>query len=121
VGTDDGLVQVSEDGGASWRKIEKFPGVPEMTYVSRLEPSPTDADTVYAAFDNHKNAVHGQWAVTSAPTETNREAYRIASDAFAPVLENLRKLVEVDLKAFEDTLEAIGAPWTPGRVPRWQK
>ncbi|HEY3384691.1 MAG TPA: hypothetical protein VGK32_23260 [Vicinamibacterales bacterium] len=54
VGTDDGLVQVSEDGGKSWRRIEKFPGVPENTYVSRIEPSPRDADTVYAAFDNHK-------------------------------------------------------------------
>ena len=54
VGTDDGLVQVTEDGGATWRKVETFPGVPEMSYVSRLEPSPRDADTVYAAFDNHK-------------------------------------------------------------------
>jgi photosystem II stability/assembly factor-like uncharacterized protein len=54
VGTDDGLVQVSEDGGGTWRRIEKFAGIPENTYVSRLEPSPRDADTVYAAFDNHK-------------------------------------------------------------------
>lgn len=53
-GTDDGLVQVTEDGGQTWRKVEKFPGVPDNTYVSRLEPSPRDADTVYAAFDNHK-------------------------------------------------------------------
>jgi hypothetical protein len=54
VGTDDGLVQVTEDGGKTWRKIEKFTGVPDNAYVSRLEPSPRDADTVYAAFDNHK-------------------------------------------------------------------
>ncbi|MGH9362535.1 MAG: VPS10 domain-containing protein, partial [Thermoanaerobaculia bacterium] len=53
-GTDDGLVQVSEDGAATWRKVERFPGVPEMTYVSRLEPSRHDAAVVYAAFDNHK-------------------------------------------------------------------
>jgi photosystem II stability/assembly factor-like uncharacterized protein len=53
-GTDDGLVQVTENGGQSWRRIEKFPGVPDNAYVSRLEPSPRDADTVYAAFDNHK-------------------------------------------------------------------
>jgi photosystem II stability/assembly factor-like uncharacterized protein len=53
-GSDDGLVQVSEDGGGSWRKIEKFPGVPERSYVSRLEASRHDPDTVYAAFDNHK-------------------------------------------------------------------
>jgi hypothetical protein len=55
VGTDDGLVQVTSDGGANWTKYEKFPGVPEMTYVSRLAASYRDAHTVYAAFDNHKN------------------------------------------------------------------
>ena len=54
VGTDDGLVQVSEDGGKAWRKVEALPGVPASTYVSCLAPSPHDAGTVYAAFDNHK-------------------------------------------------------------------
>ena len=34
VGTDDGLVQVTEDGGKNWRKIEDFPGVPKWTYVT---------------------------------------------------------------------------------------
>ena len=53
-GTDDGLVQVSEDGGATWRKEEKFPGVPDMTYVSDLFASTHDANVVYAAFNNHK-------------------------------------------------------------------
>jgi photosystem II stability/assembly factor-like uncharacterized protein len=54
VGTDDGLIQVSSDGGVSWTKDEKFAGVPEMTYVSRLAASAHDANTVYAAFDHHK-------------------------------------------------------------------
>jgi photosystem II stability/assembly factor-like uncharacterized protein len=55
VGTDDGLIQVTSDGGANWTKYEKFPGVPDMTYVSRLATSNQDAGTVYASFDNHKN------------------------------------------------------------------
>jgi len=55
VGTDDGLIQVTSDGGGSWTKYDKFPGVPETTYVSRLAASAHDANTVYAAFDNHKN------------------------------------------------------------------
>ena len=55
VGTDDGLIQVSGDGGSSWAKYDKFPGVPEMTYVSRLAASSHDENTVYAAFENHKN------------------------------------------------------------------
>jgi photosystem II stability/assembly factor-like uncharacterized protein len=53
-GTDDGLIQVTEDGGKEWRKINKFPGVPEQTYVSRLVASQHDEKTVYASFDNHK-------------------------------------------------------------------
>ncbi len=55
VGTDDGLIQVTSDGGQSWTKYETFAGVPEMTYVSRLAASQHDVNTVYAAFDNHKN------------------------------------------------------------------
>src|SRR5262249_18256898 len=53
-GSDDGLIQVTEDGGKNWRKIDKFPGVAEGSYVSRLLASQHDAETVYAAFDNHK-------------------------------------------------------------------
>jgi len=54
VGTDDGLIQITDDNGKSWRKLDTFPGVPENTYVSRILPSQHDASTVYAAFDNHK-------------------------------------------------------------------
>jgi photosystem II stability/assembly factor-like uncharacterized protein len=53
-GTDDGLIQITEDSGAHWRKIDKFPGIPDDTYVSDLESSPTDAETVYAAFNNQQ-------------------------------------------------------------------
>lgn len=55
-GTDDGLIQVTENGGGQWRKIETFTGVPEGAYVSRILTSQHDAGTAYAAFDNHKNA-----------------------------------------------------------------
>jgi photosystem II stability/assembly factor-like uncharacterized protein len=54
VGTDDGLIQVTEDGGGNWRKVDGVPGVPERTYVSDLEASIFDENTVYATFDNHK-------------------------------------------------------------------
>ncbi|MDX2285823.1 MAG: glycosyl hydrolase [Bacteroidia bacterium] len=55
VGTDDGLIQVSEDGGGTWRRIESVPGVPERTYVNMIIASLHDANTLYAAFNNHKN------------------------------------------------------------------
>jgi len=52
VGTDDGLVQVTDDGGKAWRKIEKFPGVPEWAYVSDVFASPLHVDTVFVALNN---------------------------------------------------------------------
>ncbi len=55
VGTDDGLIHVTEDDGETWRKVGLFPGVPDTTYVSYLTASRHDADTVFAAFDNHKS------------------------------------------------------------------
>jgi len=52
VGTDDGLLQVSEDGGKNWRKTEEFPGVPAGTYLSDVFASPRDANVVFAALNN---------------------------------------------------------------------
>jgi photosystem II stability/assembly factor-like uncharacterized protein len=53
-GTDDGLVQVTEDGGATWRKVGEFPGVPEGAYVSDVFASNHDDRTVYAAFNHYQ-------------------------------------------------------------------
>jgi photosystem II stability/assembly factor-like uncharacterized protein len=55
VGTDDGLVQVSRDGGATWTRRERFPGVPDMTYVSRVVSSAHAEGTVYVTFDGHRS------------------------------------------------------------------
>ena len=52
-GTDDGLIQVTEDA-KTWRKIETFSGVPEYTLVSDILPSRFDENVVYATFNNHK-------------------------------------------------------------------
>lgn len=53
-GTDDGLIQVTEDAGNNWRKISTFTGIPDMTYVSHILASRHNPDVVYAAFDNRK-------------------------------------------------------------------
>ncbi|MBV6522521.1 MAG: Ycf48-like protein [Gemmatimonadaceae bacterium] len=55
VGTDDGLIQVSDDGGGTWRKIEGLPGVPANAYVTRIKASQHDASVAYATFSNHQN------------------------------------------------------------------
>ncbi|NNF42686.1 MAG: glycosyl hydrolase, partial [Phycisphaerales bacterium] len=54
VGTDDGLIQVTEDGGETWRKIDKVYGVPEFAFVNDVKADLHDANTVYAVFDDHK-------------------------------------------------------------------
>ena len=54
VGTDDGLIQISDDGGGTWNKKEFFSGVPDMTYVNMLWASQHDENVVYATFNNHK-------------------------------------------------------------------
>jgi hypothetical protein len=53
--TDDGLIQVTEDGGKHWRKIERLPGVPRYFFVNDIQASLHDADTVFPALDNHKS------------------------------------------------------------------
>ena len=54
VGTDDGLLQVSEDGGNKWRRIEKFPSIPHHAYISDVCASQHDADTLFVAFNNYQ-------------------------------------------------------------------
>jgi photosystem II stability/assembly factor-like uncharacterized protein len=51
-GTDDGLLQITEDGGKNWRKVEKFPDVAEYAYVTDVLASPRDANTVFATFND---------------------------------------------------------------------
>ena len=53
-GTDDGLVQMTTDGGANWTKVSSLPGVPSTTYVNAVYCSQHDADVMYAAFNDHK-------------------------------------------------------------------
>jgi photosystem II stability/assembly factor-like uncharacterized protein len=97
VGTDDGLIQVTEDAGKSWHKIESFPGVPDMTYVSRIAASQHDANTVYAAFENHKRSDFApyllkstdrgrSWASIKGNLPANHPVFAFAEDHVNPNL-----------------------------------
>jgi hypothetical protein len=61
--------------------------------------------------------VMGFWTTSSAPTETMRANHAIVVAELPGVIDELRTLVEVDLAAIEDAVEAQGGPWTPGRMP----
>lgn len=64
VGTDDGNVQLSRDGGATWTNVAGnvvaaagpgHPGVPDGTYVSRVIASHAAPGTAYVTFDAHRD------------------------------------------------------------------
>jgi photosystem II stability/assembly factor-like uncharacterized protein len=55
VGTDDGLVHVTRDGGKTWTNLTaNVPGLPEWGTVSTIEPSPFDAAVAYLVVDAHR-------------------------------------------------------------------
>ncbi len=97
VGTDDGLLQVTEDGGETWRKIESFPGVPETTYVSCAMASMHDENTVYLAFDNHKNADFKPYILKSIDRGTSWSACVGGLPAGGPVYTLAEDHVSTDL------------------------
>ncbi|MEY3243131.1 MAG: hypothetical protein RIR11_4570 [Bacteroidota bacterium] len=54
VGTDDGLVHVTRDGGKTWEKIDNIKGVPERSYVHQVIASQFDKNTAYVCFNHHR-------------------------------------------------------------------
>jgi len=65
VGTDDGLVQVTEDGGQHWRRIDQVYGVPAEAFVNDIKADRHDVNTVYAVFDHHKTGDYSPYLVKS--------------------------------------------------------
>ena len=65
VGTDDGLIQVTEDGGKTWRRIEKLPGAPENFFVNDVKASKVEKDVVFAAVDSHKTGDYTPYVLRS--------------------------------------------------------
>ncbi len=66
-GTDDGIIQISEDGGANWRKVElaSIKGIPATAFVNDVRADLFDASTVYAALDNHKYGDYRPYLIKS--------------------------------------------------------
>lgn len=96
-GTDDGLIQITEDGGAHWQKIESFPGVPDRTYVSRLAASRFDDRVIYATFDNHKNSDFKPYVLRSADLGRTWTSIAANLPESGPVLAFVEDTVNRDL------------------------
>ncbi|MEW6323508.1 MAG: glycosyl hydrolase, partial [Acidobacteriota bacterium] len=64
VGSDDGVVSVTQDAGKSWKNVTP-PGVPKFTYVSDVVPSRAAAGTAYVTFDGHRQGDYGTYVFTT--------------------------------------------------------
>lgn len=55
VGTDDGNVQLTRDGGKSWTKLnDRIKGLPDFAWVSKIHASEHDAGTAFVTVDQHR-------------------------------------------------------------------
>ena len=54
IGTDDGLIQITEDSGNTWKRIDNIPGAPTQSYVNSVYLSQHDTNVIYVAFNHHK-------------------------------------------------------------------
>ncbi len=93
VGTDDGQIQVTTDGGKNWKKIDlkSVRGVPATAYVNDIRADLFDANTIYVALDNHKYGdfkpylikstnLGGSWTSLAADLPENHLVWRIVQD-----------------------------------------
>ncbi len=78
VGTDDGLVQVTEDGGATWRQAAALPGVSERAFMNDIKASQHDRATFFVAPDNHKEGDYTPYLFES--NDAGRSWRSIAGD-----------------------------------------
>ena len=93
VGTDDGQIQVTTDGGDNWTKIDlkNVSGVPATAYVNDIRADLFDANTVYVALDNHKfgdfkpyliksTNLGGKWTSLAGSLPDSHLVWRIVQD-----------------------------------------
>jgi photosystem II stability/assembly factor-like uncharacterized protein len=97
IGTDDGNVQVSENGGGSWNNVvANIPGLPKYAWVSSIDASRYDRSTAFATFDNHalgdkktyvyKTTDMGKSWISISTNEIEGYAHKVKQDIVNPNL-----------------------------------
>ncbi len=76
-GSDDGLIQVSEDGGQNWRR-SSLPKVPALTFINDIEASSLNENTVFAVADGHQLGDYATYLFMS--TDRGKSWQSIAGD-----------------------------------------
>lgn len=108
------------DPSAEWlgelKKMEKsIADIRKEIYGDRLATE-LDIDTEPSISSRLNGMAYAMYGSTSAPTKTMHDQLAIAKEAFGPVFQQIKTLVNTDIKAMENKLEAAGAPYTPGRM-----
>lgn len=106
VGTDDGNLQVSKDGGKSWTNladIYKKCGIPPQTWISSIEPSRFDKNVVYVSFDNH---MYGDMKTYLAKSNDGGQSWSIIS---SPVFKGFAHKIKEDV--VNKDLLFLGTEW----------
>jgi photosystem II stability/assembly factor-like uncharacterized protein len=121
VGTDDGVIQVTRDDGQTWTRFDRFAGVPDLTYVSRVVASAHNEGTVYATLDGHRSNDFRPYVLKS--TDFGRTWSSIASnlpqDASVQVIREHHRNPNLLFVGTENGVFAStngGASWTQLRL-----
>lgn len=99
VGTDDGNIQYTTDGGKTWTNVAKnyaAAGIPAQTWVSSIQLSTFDKNTVYATFDNHMYGDHKTYVGKS--TDMGKTWTKLSSKEFTGYAHKIKEdIVNKDL------------------------
>ncbi len=99
IGTDDGNIQYTVNAGKNWTNVSanyKSTGIPAQTWISSIEPSRFDKNTVYATFDNHMYGDHKTYLGKS--TDMGKTWKLISSTEFTGFAHKIKEdLVNKDL------------------------
>jgi len=118
VGTDDGLVQMSSDGGQRWTRAAALPGPPPLSFINDVEASLHDARTIYVVADAHKVGDFSPYVFAS--TDLGRSWRSIAGDlpkgTIAWAFQQDHVLPDLLFLGTE-----FGIYWTPNGGSNWHK
>ncbi|RIH66619.1 glycosyl hydrolase [Mariniphaga sediminis] len=117
--TPDASQQLMNKARELGRELEelnfKMNGVPARASQEEIPPAQVPL------YDRLGQITHATAGSTSGITTTQKQGYEILTEEFPPVLSALKKIVEQDIPEIEAELNNLSAPWTPGRLPVWNK
>ena len=118
VGTDDGNLQVTQDGGKTWTNtVDNIPGLPKNTWCYHIETSTIDKGTAYAVFDGHTANDKTPYAFKT--TDFGKTWVNIISDDVEGVVRNIQVDYESSDLLFLGT--ELGLYITLNGGERWYK